>query len=225
MSTRHQGPSLVILTVIYVALMLAGGTRLSAAFHIPHDSASAIEFMAKNGRSIQWGSFWELASAIPFGIFTAATVSRLRFHGVRAAGEQIASLGGIGTTFMLILSALASWSLTKPGVVESAGAVNALQALSFDGGGPGFAVFLGLFVTGVSVTAGLYRLIPRWLMWLGIAVAAASELASLTLLNSKAGYLIPVGRFVGIVWMLGVSLTLPAVLKPSKQEAESRIAV
>lgn len=47
-------------------------------------------------------------------------------------------------------------------------------------------------------------------MWLGIAVALASELASLTLLNFTAGYLIPVGRFLSIVWMIGVSVKLPS---------------
>ena len=47
-------------------------------------------------------------------------------------------------------------------------------------------MFLGLFIAGVSVTGGLHKLIPRWLMWLGIVVAAAGELSSLTLLNFEA---------------------------------------
>jgi hypothetical protein len=88
--------------------------------------------------------------------------------------------------------------------------VRALQALGFDGGGPGFVVPLGLFVAGISIPAGLFKLIPRWLMWLGIFVAIACELASLTLLNFTAGYLIPVGRFISILWMIGISLKLPA---------------
>ena len=76
-----------------------------------------------------------------------------------------------------------------------------------------FAVFLGLFIAGVSVTGGLYKLIPRWLMWLGMVVAAAGELSSLTLLNFEAGYFIPVARFVSIVWMIGISLKLPVSIK------------
>jgi hypothetical protein len=207
---RHAGPNLLLLTIVYVGLMLAGGSRLNAAHHIPVDSAAAaIAYVAKNGWSMQLGSFFELGSAIPLGIFFAVTVSRLRFLGVRAAGESIAFLGGIGATMMLILSSLANWSLTRPGIAEATGAVRALLALSFAGGGPGFAVLLGLFLAGVSISAGLYKLMPRWLMWLGIAVAIACELASLTLLNFTAGYFIPVGRFISIVWMIGVSLTLP----------------
>jgi hypothetical protein len=207
---RHAGPNLLLLTLIYTGFMLAGASKLAVAFRFSHDSAErAIAYLAENGWAIQWGSFCELASAIPLGIFAVTTVSRLRFLRVRAAGESIALLGGIGVTVMLILSALASWSLTRPGIAEASGAVATLQAISFAGGGPGFAVLLGLFIAGVSVTAGLHRLIPRWLMGLGIVVAIACELASLSLLNFKAAYFIPVGRFVSIVWMIGVALTLP----------------
>jgi hypothetical protein len=224
-ANRHAGPNLLLLTVIYVGLMIAGGSKLIAAFHFPHDSPEkAVAYLAQNGWAIQWGSFCELASAIPLGIFMATTVSRLRFLGVRAAGESIAFLGGIGVTTMLILSALASWSLTRPGVAEATGAVSALQAIAFAGGGPGFAVLLGLFIAGVSISAGLSRLTPRWVMWLGIAVALACELSSLTLLNFTAGYLIPVGRFVSIVWMVGVSLTLPATLPSPAHNDETNPA-
>ena len=47
-------------------------------------------------------------------------------------------------------------------------------------------------------------------MWMGTFVAVARELAMLTLLTWNAGYLIPVGRFISIVWMIGVGVTLPA---------------
>ena len=224
-TNSHPGPNLLLLTLVYTGFMLAGGSKLIAAFRFPHDSAEkAVAYLAQNSWSIQWGSFCELASAIPLGIFAVTTVSRLRFLGVRAAGESIAFLGGIGVTVMLILSALASWSLTRPGVAETTGAVPALQAISFAGGGPGFAVLLGLFIAGVSVTAGLYKLMPRWLMGLGIVVAIACELASLCLLNFKAAYFIPVGRFGSIVWMIGVSLNLPARITSSVAETETNTA-
>lgn len=208
---RHAGPNLLLLTIVYVCLLIAGGSKVSAAFHIPHDSAEkAVAYVAQNDWAIKWGSFFELVSAIPLGIFAATAVSRMRFLGIGAAGESIAFLGGIGATMMLMFSALATWSLTRPGIAEATGAVRALQALGFDGGGPGFVVPLGLFIAGISIPAGLSNLIPRWLMWLGIFVAIACELASLTLLNFTAGYLIPVGRFISIIWMIGVSLKLPA---------------
>jgi hypothetical protein len=88
--------------------------------------------------------------------------------------------------------------------------VRALQALDFAAAGPAFAVTLGFFIGGVSIAAGPCKAIPRWLMWAGILLAVACEMAALTLLNFKAGYFIPVGRFVSIAWMIGVALTLRA---------------
>jgi hypothetical protein len=214
---RHKGPPLLLLALVYVGFMIAGGATVTAAFAVPHDS-SAVAFVAQHGWAIRWGSFCELASAMPLLLFVAVTVSSLRFLGVRAAGEMIALCGGVVAVGMLMLSPLATWSLTRPGIADATGAVRALQALGFVGGGPGFAVPLGLFVAGVSVTAGLHRLVPRWILWLGIVIAAACELSSLTLLWWNAGYFIPVGRFLGVVWMIAVAVTLPSRVAQEKEE-------
>jgi hypothetical protein len=216
---RHQGPPLLLLALIYAALMVAGATQLGKTFRIPHDSAAeAVAFVANFGWSIRLGSFFELSSAVLFGLFVAVTVSRLRFLGVRAAGELIALCGGVGATIMLMLSSLSGWSVTRPGIAGADGAVRALQALAFAGGGPGFVVPLGLFVAGVSITAGLHKLIPRWLMWLGIFVAAACELATLTLVVWNAAYFIPVGRFISVLWMIGVAVTLPKAMSGEREQ-------
>lgn len=216
LNEHHRGPNLLLLTLIYLGLLLAGGTRLSAAFAMPRDSAEkAVAYIAKYGWSIQLGSFFELASAIPLGIFIATSISRMRFLGVRTAGESIAFLGGIGATMLLVLSALTNWSLTRPGIAEATGAAAALRAVSFAAAGPGFVVLLGLFIAGVSLAAGLDKLLPRWIMWLGIFIAIPCEFAALTILNFNAGYFIPVGRFLSIVWMIGVSQKLPASISTS----------
>jgi len=199
-----------MLALIYVVFMVLGAIELGRAYRVPHDTAQeAMAYVANFGSSIRFGTFCELSSAVLLGLFVAVTVSRLRFLGVRAAGEMIALCGGVVTTVMLMLSALCGWSVTRPGIAQAQGAVSLLQALSFVGGGPGFAVPLGLFVAGVSVTAGLHRVIPRWLMWLGVLIAVACELASLTLVFWSAAYFIPVGRFVSVVWMIAVAVTLP----------------
>lgn len=204
---RNARPVLVTLTLMYVALMIAGGSNVKVAFSVPHDSAVAVAFVAQHSWAIRWGSFCEFVSAIPIGIFMALSIGLLRFSSTRSGAEQVAALGGIASPMMLVGSALATWSLTRPGVAAAPGAVQALQSLGFDGGGPGFALFLGLFVAGVLFAAG-NKLLPRWVMWLGIVVAAAGALSSLTLLNFTAGYFIPVARFLSIIWMLCLALNL-----------------
>jgi hypothetical protein len=207
---RRTGLVLVALTVAYFALMFVGGSRVVVAFRVPHDSATAVAYVAQHSLTIRLGSFYEFVSAIPLGLFIAIVIGRLRIPGSRSAGEPIAALGGISTPMMLIGSALSTWSLTRPGVAAAPGAVAALQSLGFDGGGPGFAIFIGLFIAGVCIAAGTHKLLPRWVIGLGMVVAAAGGLSSLTLLNFTAGYFIPVVRFLSIVWMLAVSLFLRA---------------
>ena len=57
-------------------------------------------------------------------------------------------------------------------------------------------------------------------MWLGMVTAVACELASFTLINFTAGYFIPVGRFISIIWMIAVALTLP-IEKPAKRPIQA----
>jgi hypothetical protein len=46
-------------------------------------------------------------------------------------------------------------------------------------------------------------------MWAGIVIGVCSEVASLTLLTWKAAPFIPVGRYLGILWMIAIALNLP----------------
>jgi hypothetical protein len=198
--------------------MVVGAIELGKSYRVPHETVEqSVAYVANFGGSIRFGTFCEFSSAVLLGLFVAVTVSRLRFLGVRAAGELIALCGGVGATVMLMISALSGWSATRPGIAETDGMLSLLQALSFAGGGPGFVVPLGLFVAGVSITSGLYRLIPRWLMWLGILLAAACELASLTLMFWNAAYFIPVGRFGSVVWMICMAVTLPTSIAAERE--------
>ncbi len=64
-------------------------------------------------------------------------------------------------------------------------------------------------VTGVSVSSGFAKLMPRWLVWLGLVVAAVAELSSSSLILPMAGILLPLARFPALVWMIGVGFSMP----------------
>jgi hypothetical protein len=77
-------------------------------------------------------------------------------------------------------------------------------------------VAFGLLAAGVSVTSHFARLLPRWLVVLGMIVAAAGEVASLSLVAYPANIAIPVTRFVGFAWLILLGTRLPKTLRLSE---------
>jgi len=211
----HRGPSLLALAIVHTVLFLgsvlataamSGGGHIPSPF-VPQSGARA--FFAANAAALRVNAFLQLGAAITFGLFTATAVSRLRFLGLWVAGVDIARFGGITAAAMLALSALVGWTLAESGLAASGGDVRSLHLLFFALGGPGYVAAAGLFAAGVSLSAGLTGLLPMWLMWLGLAIAALAELSTLTLLSPAAAYLLPLARFPLFVWMIGAAAVLP----------------
>jgi hypothetical protein len=211
----HRGPSLVVVGAVFTALFVASlivSTAMAGGAHFPSPFQPAIlssTYFAEHAWAVRLGAFLQFGAAVPLGIFTATAASRVRFLGVDVAGTFIGLFGGVAASLMLALSALTQWTLSQPGVAESTSLVHALHLLAFATGGPGYVVPAGLLVAGVSVSAGLTRLVPRWLMWFGLIVAGFSELSALSLVMPAAVYLLPLARFPGFIWMICVGVTLP----------------
>jgi hypothetical protein len=210
----HRGPSLGALGVVFVSLFasslvvtvaMTGGAR----FPTPYEPvALAQDYFSRYADAIRIAAFLQFGAAIPLGIFTATVTSRLKFLGIRAAGTDIALFGGFAASIFLVLSAGAGWALTQPGMAAEAGALRALQLFGFATGGPGHVVTLGLLLAGVSVPSAFAKLIPRWLVWLGLIVAATCELSALSLVFPMAGILLPLGRFPSFIWLIGAGFTM-----------------
>jgi hypothetical protein len=135
-------------------------------------------------------------------------VARLKFLGVRAAGADMALFGGLAPAMGLVIASCVLWAMTYPGIPQDANLLQALYRVSFGLGGPGYSVFFGLLAAGISVTAGLYKLLPRWIVILGLVVAVAGELSWFEILNVKLIPLIPLARFPGFVWMIAAGFSL-----------------
>ena len=58
------------------------------------------------------------------------------------------------------------------------------------------------------MTAGLYKVLPNWIVILGLVVAVAGELSWFEILNVKLLPLIPLTRFPGFVWMIAAGFSL-----------------
>ena len=85
----------------------------------------------------------------------------------------------------------------------------ALADLSYLSGGPAYAVAFALLIAGISVTGLLAGLLSRAVTWSGLVLAAAGMLSTLTLLASSFGYLLPLVRFGGLIWLISAAALLP----------------
>jgi hypothetical protein len=46
-------------------------------------------------------------------------------------------------------------------------------------------------------------------MWIGLVLAAVAELSVFALVLAPAAFLLPVARFLGMLWMIGAGAALP----------------
>jgi hypothetical protein len=194
-----------VFTVCAVALpALSSGVR-------PWTSDSALlDFFQHHGAAAHASAFFTLGSAVPFAIATAVATTRLRTLGLDVPGRIIAQLGGAIAAALLALAGLSTLALTQDRVADSVAVIRAFNGLTFAAGGPGFVVFQGLLVAGVSIAGLIGRVLPRWLCWAGVGLAALCELASFTAAFDGLDPLLPVGRFGGVVWLLAIGVLLPA---------------
>ncbi len=213
---KHKGPPLGILAVIVTLLFNVGLSFVisfsSATAHYPNPSALAqtiATYFQDHPHDVLMCAFFQFGSAVPLGIYVVTVVSRLHFLGIKAAGTYIALFGGLMTVFTLALSALINWVMAYPGMASDIPVIRALYYTGFAVGGAGFSVPLGLFFAGVSVTTGLAKLLPKWLVIFGLLLAICGVLSWFSLILPDLLYLIPVTRFFGFIWLVITGFMLP----------------
>ncbi len=214
-AVKHAGPPLWLPASLYVVLFNIGLAPVTMAGGLPYwpgpwEPANIIvSYFQSHASRVLFCLFLQSGATICLGLFTATVVSRLHFLGVRAAGVHIALFGGFLTVFNGLAAAFATWTMIQPAVVQNPSALLALYYYSFALGGPGFSVPMGLLMAGVSVTAAFKKLLPTWIVVLGLVLAAAGELSILHLINPTFLFLIPLTRFPGFIWIIAVGFALP----------------
>src|SRR5690349_19384076 len=205
---RERMPSPGILAVVYFLVFATGMAFLligssGASYPTPYDPVEkAQHFYTDFSDGLRAQSFFLFWSALPLGIYTAFMTARLRGLKLHRGGINIAQFGGFGAAFFIGMSGLVTWILSQPGITAYPGPTRTMQLLAFATGGTGAVVLSGLLIAGICVTAGIDRIIPRWVMWLGLVIAVISILSMLNLIAPDLSILLPIGRFTGIIWMI-----------------------
>jgi hypothetical protein len=216
-SQNHAGPPLGLLAILYTALFNAGlypvtGTAGKVRWPGPWEPATVIvAYFQTHATPVLICLFLQFGATICLGLFCATVVSRLQFLGVRSAGPWIALFGGFLTVFNGVAAGLIVWTMIHPGVAQNSSVLLGLYYLSYAFGGPGFSIPMGLLMAGVSIPAAFMKLLPRWIVVLGLVLAVAGELSWFHLVSPSALFLIPLTRFPGFIWLIAVGFALPRI--------------
>jgi hypothetical protein len=216
---HRTGAPLLPPVVAYAVLVVCGVIvpPLIAGFAPWRSDAAMLDFFRHHVGAAHASAFFTMGAAIPLAVITAVATTRLRTLGVDVPGRMIAQVGGTVASALLATSGIATLALTQDQVADSTGAIRSLGAVSFAAGGPGFVMFDGLLVAGISIAGLIRAVLPAWVGWGGVAVAAVSELAALSVAFDGADFLLPVGRFGGLVWLVAIGVLLPATRRELRE--------
>ena len=211
----HGGPHLGMLAIFSTVLFSAGEALIRQVpreghFPSPFQSSQATSFYFQHHQTmVLLCALLQFVSAIPLGVFSATVYSRMNYLGVRAAGASIALLGGLAASLAVGFSSLMLWVMAQAGVAQDGGLTQAFHLLRYAVGGAGYAVGLAHLMAGTSASTLFERLAPRWIAIPGFSLAAMGMLSCFSLYFPTIGFLVPVTRFCGFLWMIAMGFLLP----------------
>ncbi|MGW4242980.1 DUF4386 domain-containing protein [Nocardia sp. NPDC004722] len=205
-ATRTTPATRTDLTVLVPAAAFAALTiaYVAANARTPHPDASGTDVLAYTTAHtglIDTGALLLMLSAAPLVILTGL-IQRL------LSGPSILTIGGALAAGGLTFSALFTWTGARLTGSAAPDLARAVADLGYMSGGPAFAAGFGLLAVGIVIPALRQRKLPVWLVGIGLAIAAVAALSTLALVASGFGYLLPVVRFGGLLWLVTVAVFL-----------------
>ena len=186
--------------VVFVGGTAAALARSDVPYPRPGSDAPTIRgFFQDNRPAARTSAVAQLVSAVTLGRFTASVVQLAGSAGRGSRALQAAAaIGGATAVTSLAGSGLLTAALTRKDAGSDAETVT-LHRRAFLSGGVVHGVGFGLLVGALGVAGGRTGVLPRGAATAALASGAAGLLTPLYLLAEPAAWLIPVGRFSGLV--------------------------
>ncbi|WP_101381030.1 hypothetical protein [Kitasatospora sp. GP30] len=203
----------VLYVLFFVASLVMGGvTAPSGPIATPYSSDQvARTFLSADPsalhRSLQLTGLLQMLSALALLAFVPVLADFVSRHGSSARAGLVRT-AGVASGVLLVVSSAGGWILSMVNSLGDLAVSRTLMDLTFITGAAPAIGTLGLVLWQVSRTALAARALPAWIGWAGSVLAVASVLSLLSLVAEPATLLIPVGRYLGFVWFLAVSLLL-----------------
>lgn len=212
-SFRDPGAMSGLLTGVSFIGGVGGGVALAnSPYPRPgSEPAEVRRYFTENSRSARLSATGQLISTASLARFTTSVARLAGSSGKGSQRLRTAAIAGGGlATASLATSALCTLALSgRRGKDDNS--ADTLARRSFVAGGPVHGVGFGV-LTGALALAGLRTgELPRPVAILGLVSAASGILSPLYFVKESAGWLIPIGRFSGLVvsGIAGVRLGSP----------------
>jgi hypothetical protein len=172
--------------------VLGGLARADAPYPRPGSTAEQVrEYFTGSGAAGRVSVAGQLASSLALARFTGAVA------GLDPSVRIAAITGGTVASGALASSAVMSAALTYPGRDDDS--VLRLHRRSFLAGGPAHGVGFGLLLCALGIGGARSGRLPRTLTRASLASGVAGLLTPLGLVTEPAVWLIPAGRFSGLI--------------------------
>lgn len=210
---RQAGPPLLVPAVAFAGLTVAGAILGGAGPRPGWAPEEVLAYAATHGTSMSVAAALLLGSAFPLVVYAATVVRRMQRLGVTAPGPLIGLAGAVLAAASIAASALFSWTAAQTAVLGDAALAKTLATLWFATGGVGFVAPFGLLLIGIAVPALILRLLPRALAWSALVVGILALASTFALITDVLFPLLPIGRFGGVLVLLGTAILLPATVR------------
>lgn len=162
------------------------------------DAAAVQRYFTRNAGPARLSVAGQLVSAGALARFSASTARLAGRAGSGTGTLRVAAVvgGGLATASLATAAACAA-ALTVPGRPDEAAGTLARRA--FVSGGPVHTAGFGILVGALGLAGLRTGELPRPLAVAGLASAALSVLSPLYFVAEPAGWLIPAGRFSGLL--------------------------
>ncbi|CAM4062504.1 hypothetical protein MYSE111917_08510 [Mycobacterium senriense] len=212
---RGGGSPLAVLSLVCIALLIGGitiGVAVGGVMPLPYGPPSAVVgYVRAQPTAVRIIAVATFASSVPLALYAAVAAARLRRLGACAGSIAITLTGGALAAGALGLAGLLGWALSVRDVAANAAVVRALYLLVFLTGGPGHIVALGLLVGALAAPGN--RLLPRPIVWIGVATAALAEATTAVLVWPALGVILPIARVLALTWLMVAAVALSPVLQ------------
>lgn len=189
---------------LVVSTVRAGGSPFPSPFA---DAGEALAYFREHPAAVRTGAVLQYVSAIPFALYVAAAVARVRRH-AEGFGPALTAVGGGLAAVFLLCSGTVSWVLTVSEVTADPAVVRALHTLAFLTGGPANVMSTGLLIAGISLSALERKALAPWLIRAGFAIAFIAMLTTMSMTFTVAAFLLPIARFTGMAWLITAGFRL-----------------